>query len=139
MRLTTRLNRLERGKGATAAASNGAPPHLWDVLCGAKKADDLPAADRARLEGWWATRREESKGCRLAFARKMADQMRPECEPLGVSVPTAEELVEREDREQLDIVQQLLRLLESTPPASPALTVSPSVAPDRPTTRRAGP
>jgi hypothetical protein len=107
-----RLDRLEQGR--PTADPNKPPPYFWDVISGAKNAEDLPAADRARLEEWWEVRREESKGCRIAAVRRLVEMMRTDCAPPGVPVPTAEELVKREVRERgFCVIEELLRLIPS--------------------------
>jgi hypothetical protein len=112
-----RVDRLERGR--PTADPNKPPPYFWDVLCGAVNPDDLPAADSARIKGWWDARCEESRRERIATVQRLVDLMRTECGAAGQGVPTAEELVDREQREPgFFVIEELLRLLESSPPVT---------------------
>jgi hypothetical protein len=113
-----RLERLARA--LPVVDPNAPPPHFWDVVTGAMKPNDLPADDRDRLKGWWDVRREESRRSRIEHVRRVVDIVRADCAPLGQEVPSAEDLVEREDREpRFNIIEELLRLVESLPPSSP--------------------
>lgn len=114
--IRTRVVRLERERGVHRPEPRRAPVFFWDVIAGVKNADELPADDRTMLAEWWTERSEESKARRLAAVRRMADVIRTECVPQGVPVPTAEALVEREDRERgFCAVEELLRRVESLP------------------------
>lgn len=110
-----RLTRLERSQ-APGADGGRLPPYFWDVMLGGMDLDRLAPAARARYEQWWAAECEENRRIRVTHMQRWVDQMRPYCETLGDPVPTAEELVERQDREPgFDVVKELFRLVEAIP------------------------
>lgn len=108
-----RLVRLERARGVYTTDPTRPSIYFWDILSGAKNADDLLAADRAHLESWWEDRCQESKGYRIAAVQKLVDLLRTDS--ALQEVPTAGELVDREDRERgFCVFEELLRILPSS-------------------------